>query len=217
MNIVECLTADELLSDNTWRRIYKDSFPANEREPLEAILESVQREVGMAFRARGPEGTLGLATTHLLKNPAAVFLVYLAVDQRERSRGIGGELLQCAWKSGATHLRANGLQPLGLIWEVDPPQPVGNDADTRRRRIAFFQRHGGQLLERPYLQPPVDGVAAVPMKLMFRPAASGGPLTSETIEALVRAIYSDKYGAINKIDGALLEGLLIERGFVARI
>ena len=211
MSAVEGLTADELRVDDTWWRIYEDSFPASEREPSEVILESVQRGVGMVFRARRQGVTFGLATTHLLKDPAAVFLVYLAVAREERNRGAGGELLQSAWQLGAARLRAHGLQPVGLIWEVDAPQPAAGDAEARQRRFAFFQRNGGHLLERSYLQPPVDGIAAVPMSLMFRSAEGEGTPTAETVDALVRAIYFDKYGAINKIDRSILEDLLSRR------
>ena len=94
---------------------------------------------------------------------------------------------------------------------VDPPLPSTEDADARRRRIAFFQRHEGQLLERPYLQPPVDGIAAVPMSLMFRSAGDEGPPTAEILDALVRTIYFDKYGAINGINRSTLEDLLNRR------
>lgn len=211
MSAVEGMTAEELRVDDTWWRIYKDSFPASEREPAEVIVESVLRGVGMVFRARRRGVTFGLATTHLLKDPAAVFLVYLAVAREERNRGAGGELLQGAWKSGAVRLRAQGLHPLGLIWEVDPPQPAAGAADARQRRIAFFQRHGGQFLERPYLQPPVDGIAVVPMSLMFRSVEDEGTPTAEIVDALVRGIYFDKYGAINGIDRSILEDLLSRR------
>jgi hypothetical protein len=208
---VESITAEELRVDQNWWSIYEESFPASEREPPEVILKSVLRGVGMAFRARRQGVTFGLATTHLLKDPAAVFLVYLAVARGERSRGTGGELLQGAWEAGAVRLREQGLRPLGLVWEVDPPEPAVEDAEARRRRIAFFQRHGGHLLERPYLQPPVDGTSAVPMSLMFRAAEGEQTPVPETVEELVRAIYFDKYGAINGIEPAVLQDLLRRR------
>ena len=211
MSTVECLTAEELRLDDDWWRIYEDSFPSSEREPAEVILESMSRSVGMAFRARRQAATIGLATTHLLKDPAAVFLVYLAVARADRKQGSGGELLQSAWESGAARLSAQGLQPLGLVWEVDPPEPAAGDAEARDRRIAFFQRNGGQLLEHPYLQPPVNAATVVPMRLMFRPATVNSAPEQETVHALVRAIYFEKYGAINGIDGATLNDLLSRR------
>jgi GNAT superfamily N-acetyltransferase len=212
MIAIECLSAEELCCDETWWQIYKDSFPASEREPPEVILKSLLHGVGMAFRACRQGVTSGLATTHLLRDPAAVFLVYLAVARGERSQGIGGELLRSAWEAGAERFRAQLLQPIGLTWEVDPPQCACGEGDAIERRIAFFQRHGGQLLQRPYLQPPVDGIAAVPMKLMFRPAKGEGTPTPEVVEGLVRGIYFDKYEAINGIDRGILGKLLAASG-----
>jgi GNAT superfamily N-acetyltransferase len=205
---VECITAEELGVDDAWWRIYEGAFASNEREPRSVILDSVARGVGVALRVRRQETTFGLATIHLLRQPAAVFLVYLAVAPGERSRGIGGELLERAWESGAERLRAEGLEPLGLIWEVDPPETTAGDADARLRRVAFFERHGGQLLDPPYLQPPVDGISTVPMRLMFRPAAGGGTPSADVVNDLVRAIYFEKYGGANGIDRSLLEDLL---------
>ena len=53
------------------------------------------------------------------------------------------------------------------------------------------------------------GIAAVPMRLMFRPTEGEATMRPETVEALVRAIYFDKYGAINGIDRSILDELLI--------
>lgn len=207
MGGVECLDAESLRVDDSWWRIYQGAFPSHEREPPAVILDSVTRGVGMALRVRRQEATLGLATTHLLRQPAAVFLCYLAAAPGERSRGIGGDLLERAWESGADRLRAQGSQPLGLIWEIDPPDSGAVDVHARLRRVAFFERHGGHILEAPYLQPPVDGIAPVPMRLMFRPAPGGGLPSPDEVKALMRAIYFEKYGATNGIDQSLLEGL----------
>jgi len=208
--LFECLTADELARDRAWWRIYKDSFPANEREARQIILRSLQQGVGLAVAARSGNQTIGLATTHILLKPAAVFLVYLAMAQDWRGRGSGGALLEYIWRASAKRLAEQGLAPAGLIWEVDSPEHLVGAEEThhRERRIAFFRRHGGEFLSRPYVQPPVDGVAPVPMSLMYR-AAEGFDRPDPTMsEKLVRAIYFEKYGAINDIPREVLERLL---------
>jgi hypothetical protein len=211
MSTVEYITAEELRVDTTWWEIYEESFPSSEREPPEVILESALGGVGMVFRARQGAMTLGLATIHILKNPPAVFLVYLAVSKKERSQGIGAELFDLSWQSGSGRLREQHLEPCGMVWEIDPPQAGDGAASAPQRRIEFFQKHGGQLLDYRYVQPPVDGIASVPMLLMFRPGKGRGTPNSTTVDAIVRAIYFEKYGAINRIDGSILEDLLSPR------
>jgi hypothetical protein len=78
-----------------------------------------------------------------------------------------------------------------LIWEVDPPSD-----DDSIRRIRFFEKHGAKLLDRPYVQPPLDGMAPVPMHLMVLPSAGSPDID---VEKLVQAIYREKYEAINGI------------------
>ncbi len=207
----DCPAAEALAQDHLWWEIYRDSFPANQREPAEVILDSLRKQVGLAFRVRVNGATAGLATTHLLREPPAVFLVYLAMDRGRRSAGLGGALLEYAWARSAARLRQRGLEAIGLIWEVDAPHPGGEAAETslRERRIAFFRRHGGAVLERPYLQPPLDGITPVPMQLMFRPAENTGALDAAAVKALVYAIYFEKYRAINQIPQATLQRLLL--------
>ena len=199
---LECLTADQLPDDAEWWWIYQTSFPAKEREPAEAILRSVRNSVGIAFRVRRDGQTIGIATTHLLLSPAAVFLVYLAVETRQRGRGDGTALFEFAWTESARRLGAVGSEPLGMIWEVDE-----NDADCHRR-MRFFERQGGTAIPRPYRQPPVNGPDPVSMRLMFRRARGAPPPDDTLTEALVRAIYFEKYGAVNRIPAPLLERLI---------
>jgi len=211
MRAIETVSLDDLCADKDWWRIYDYSFPATEREPPNVIVESLRRGVGIALRARREGVTFGLATIHILNKPPAVFLVYLAVAQGDRSQGTGGELLRSAWESGADYLSRRGSKALGLIWEVDSPELDASDSEARRRRVAFFQRHGGQMLARRYLQPPVNGTTAIPMSLMFTPAEDEALPTPEVVESLVRAMYFEKYAAINGIDTAVLEDLLSRR------
>ncbi len=207
----DCPGAEELSRDSALWRIYEDSLPASEREPAEVILDSLRRGVGVAFRARSDAGTVGLATTHLLRQPPAVFLVYLAIDRAHRDRGLGGALFGHASRISAQHLRQRGLEPLGMIWEVDPPSaPWASDLDARARRVAFFERCGGSLLPETYLQPPVDGVAPIPMQLMYRPAEGTELPTPEVIRDLIRSVYFEKYAAVNHIPKEILNRLLAQ-------
>jgi len=204
------LTASDLLSDGSWWEIYNEAFPLTEREPPQVIVSSLEMGVGQAFAARSNSKTIAIATTHLLKNPPAVFLVYLATKKRLRGRGSGGELLEHAWKSGCQKLSEQGFLVTGLVAEVDAPDQSDDreEKHVRERRIAFFARHGAELLARAYTQPAVDGTTTVPMRLVFRPAEGFESTDSTFTDALVRAIYLEKYHAANGIAKESLTSLL---------
>jgi GNAT superfamily N-acetyltransferase len=204
----DCPNGDELDRDHLWWEIYENSFPAREREPASVILDSLLSHVGLAFRARRDQKTIGIATTHLLHNPAAVFLVYLAIDRAHRDAGLGGALLEYAWDISRSRERESNLEPLGMVWEVEAPQLTGDPAETmlRERRISFFRRQGGVLLPKRYIQPAVDGGAPVPMQLMLRARAQAPD--DNTLDSLVHAMYFEKYGALNKISREALAMLL---------
>jgi GNAT superfamily N-acetyltransferase len=201
------LSAEELLADEQWWAIYDEAFPANERESSDVILRSLREQVGMAFGVREGGKTIALATTHLLQNPAAVFLVYLATAKGLRGRGIGGQLLEFAWKESAA--RVNSTQ---LILEVDAQEIAsGPEKEIRERRVGFFGRHGLKLMSYPYKQPPVDGIAPVVMSLMVRTAEGQSEPDPEMLASLVRAIYFEKYQAMNGIPSGILQTLLDEQ------
>jgi ribosomal protein S18 acetylase RimI-like enzyme len=208
--VFKCLSSAELVRDNAWWEIYDEAFPRSERESPQIILKSLERKVGLAIRASAGNTTIAIATTHLLKDPPAVFLVYLAIDRNMRGSGHGGRLLEFAWHSGIQRLSEIGLDAVGFVCEVDSPEVTDDVAEKhlRERRIAFFSRHGCKLLPSRYIQPPVDGSTLVPMRLMFRAAENHRDLELTLTKRLVRSIYFEKYNAINNISTETLENLL---------
>lgn len=206
----DCPSGTVLERDAAWWAIYDEAFPDSEREPRQVILDSIRDGVGLAVRARLDGATVGLATVHLLRCPPTVFLVYLAIARHLRGHSLGGSLLEEAWEVGCRRLTEQGLTAGGMIWEVDDPAGAATETERRQRerRVAFFARHRGRGLSRPYLQPPLHGTLPIPMRLMYRPAAETNPPDASTIEMLVRAMYFEKYGAANHLSADLLERLL---------
>lgn len=203
--MLECLSSEELSNDREWWEIYQSSFPPSEREPAEVILESLNKG-GFAARARRNDRTIGIATAQLLTDPPLIFLVYLAVEASQRSRGQGAQLLDYVAAMGQQRLQARGLSARALVWESDRPELAASDVERllSSRRLAFYRRNGGEIIEPNYLQPPVDGIAPVPMLLMWRPIDAATPPNTASI---VDAIYYEKYGAINGIAAEILSRL----------
>lgn len=207
---LEAVEPAALREDAGFWRLYASSFPRAEREPMEVILRSIEQGPGFALRALAGGRVVGLATGHVLNEPAATFLVYLAVDPAWRSRHIGRALFDAADRGGAARLVEQDRATRGIAWEIDDPAAdLGpGERDIRQGRLRFFKQLGGRLLDTPYIQPPVDGHSVVPMRLMFRPAVGHDLPEGAEIETLIRAIYFEKYHAINGIARSTLERLI---------
>jgi len=207
---IEAATPAALGDDAGFWQLYATSFAAAEREPAEVILRSIEQGPGFTLRALADGRTVGLATGHVLEEPAATFLVYLAVDPAWRSRHLGRALFDAVDRSGAARLSEQGRVTSGIAWEIDDPAADVNPSEqnVRQGRLSFFEKLGGRMLETPYLQPPVDGHTLVPMRLMFRSAVGQDLPTGPSADQLIRAIYFEKYHAINNIPSSTLERLL---------
>ena len=210
---LEPLGPAELAADAAFWALYAHAFPPSEREPAEVILRSLHLGVGLALAGREEAThTQALVTLHLLQDPDVVFLVYLALAGERRGHGEGRAVLESAWSAGVQALAQRGRRAQGLVWEVDPPETAPDAAEraVRERRLRFFERAGGVQLPRPYLQPPVGtDPAPLPMRLMYR-AAPGQPATPDA-DTLVRAMYAQKYGAVNGLPEAQLQALWAQR------
>lgn len=136
--------------------LYMSSFPVEERRPWESITQLV--ESGSPFfsllAATDEEGRFtGFAT--LWKLPSTYYIEHLAVEQAERSKGVGG------WILGEITALA-GDSP--VVVEVELPE---SNVDAPRR-IAFYERHGfTPMPDFPYFQPPyAPGLPDVQLMLM---------------------------------------------------
>lgn len=207
----EALDASALAGEREWWGIYEGSFPPEEKEPREVILRGVRGGAAMALVAREGSRAIGMAATTLLRDPPAVFATYLAMAPFARSRGIGGSLLEFAWQVGAQRLSAMELGEAALVWEVEIPVLAGTPEDRlrRERRVEFYRRQGGVVMDLAYRQPPLAPQAApIAMHLMYRPHRAGMVPDRAGQIALAAAIYREKYGAINLIEPGILAALL---------
>ncbi len=207
---LECIQNSQILrADSAWWDLYHQTFPLEEQESPQAILNSLDQGVGLAFRVSTKEKTIGLATVHLLTNPSAVFLVYLAIDPNSRSKQIGSQFFDYIYQTGGAKLKEMGYRSVGFVWEISAIQNENDEeAKTLARKINFFTQNGGAVLPYKYFQPPINGDAAVPMHVMFRPGDEGVTLEAINPAALIQAMYYEKYAAINYINPQLIEELL---------
>lgn len=167
------------------REIYDASFPEELTAPFEDLL--VDRMLGLVSPE---EGVVGLALVRDLGRGDAdtgwTFLRYFAAGPR--GRGVGSAMLAAL----AATLRAEGRSV--LLWDVeDPDEPGIGEAPVteHRRRIAFYERAGGRLLDVPWWRPPHEDGHEPHLRLMALPL---GDQTLPPLADLVRGVLLHRYG-----------------------
>lgn len=176
-----------------FRVIYLDGFPPHERAEFSELVESVETGTRWFFGATRAEILLGFAT--LVPNVArgVHLLEYLAVARAIRNEGIGGQLLDDLVRQ----LRAQDATH-ALVIEAEA-EDGGDEAERalRRRRIAFYQRHGAQLIPGTewYRAPNANDAGSTAMKLMWLALdTTCGLPPKNQVRDCVRGIYTRDYG-----------------------
>src|SRR5579859_1078515 len=175
-------------------RIYEESFPPSERDDTGSLLQSLVEGARTCYLAERGQEVVGLAVLSHLGGARVEFLEYLAVDPAERGQGLGGRFL--------AHLRgeleSSAQRPLGMIWEVEPPDPAdGPERTTRERRIAFYERGGAVIVKDApgYEAPNLNGQGTLPFLLMWLPLGEGpGELRGDLLRLCVQTILTRSYG-----------------------
>ncbi|HSV85392.1 MAG TPA: GNAT family N-acetyltransferase [Levilinea sp.] len=196
--------------------LYRSSFPAAEREPVENILDSISQRgraapsdgyVAHFFTAVQDGRVLGLAFYGYYRASRLGILYYLAVQPDLRGQGTGAWLFQrILAQLPQDAAGCGGLPPRGLAWEVERPVDAVTSAehDLRQRRIRFYQRHGALLLESMDIQAPplAEDLPPVMYHVMFLPS----PGFDEQL--------SSQSFLIELLDTLLLHGYAVERDSV---
>jgi GNAT superfamily N-acetyltransferase len=174
-------------------QIYEASFPAGERDDTAAFLSRALAGARDCYLAVDAGELLGFAVVLPLAAYPVAFLEYLAVAPEARNAGIGGCIL--------TRMRqrlAETVNPKfeGVLFEVDQPEDAdGSERELRRRRIAFYQRHGATIVDgATEYRAPVPAGGTLPYFLMWLPVAPGAsPPAGSYLKGCVTAIYAQSY------------------------
>ena len=110
--------------------LYERSFPANERRPLEPLLTDETGHAAVLCVVR--EGAF-CGFLCLLRANGLAHIIYFAVPEALRGRGIGAEAL------AAVRAMYPGER---VIVDIEQPDERAGEGDLRRRRMAFYLRCG---------------------------------------------------------------------------
>ena len=116
---------------NKSTHLLKSAFPKKEQTSVFLLLLGALRK-GTHFTAFYDEDKfVGLLYT--IENGRYYFILYLAVNPEMRSGGIGGEILDYAYAQAGDR---------NIVLNVEPLDSAADNIEQRKRRIAFYARHG---------------------------------------------------------------------------
>lgn len=109
------------------RKLYRKSFPVNERKPL-SIIRRMQKNGKTDVWYIEKDGTFaGFATT--INGNDRILIDYLAVDPKKRGKGIG---------SGVLKLLLSQYDGLGIFLEIERVCTDAPNSSQRARRKSFY-------------------------------------------------------------------------------
>lgn len=168
-------------------KIYLESFPDNERQPVTTIKERLEKGISRLFVGIIKNEVAMMSLLFNLQESEFILLDYMAVSNKYRGAGTGSKFLEYLLND----LRAKDKF---LILEVENPS-YGNNKEQRKKRIEFYRRNDAVMLsDVHYLLPALDGKTPTEMNLMIMPSYSGNVIEKETVHTVILKLYKEVYG-----------------------
>ncbi len=181
--------------------LYEASFPPEERVPAHELARTIdplllsapgQATVQHLLVAEDASSVVAMAYFSYLARVDLGFITYLAVAPELNGHGIGSRLLRACLDQLALDADFAGGALRATVFETERVGDANDESDlaVRRRRLAFFDHAGAQVVTDAYVQPPLaEGLPAVPFNLLIFPGRQ--PLTARE---LIESFYSEAYG-----------------------
>ena len=112
-------------------QLMKSAFPKEEQTSVLLLLLGTLRKNTHFTAFYIGDKFAGLLYT--IENARYYFILYLAVNPKMRSGGIGGEILNYAYLQAGNRI---------IVLNVEPLDSTADNCEQRERRIAFYGRHG---------------------------------------------------------------------------
>lgn len=167
-------------------KIYLDSFPSNERQPLAIMKRRIEEGRSKLYVGFHQNEIVCIAFLYHFNKSKFVFLDYMAVIEKFRNHKIG-----CGFFSFLKEKVVSADKY--LLLEVEN-YLFGNNTDQRIKRINFYIRNGAYILkDTPYLLPSLDNTLPTEMSLMIAPKYSKNYLEKDEIETIFKDLYFELY------------------------
>lgn len=189
-----CKDGDE--SNTDWVAIYQESFPPEQRQPVEELKQQLKSGQLELDETRDQNWRILCMTVSEIfrptgSQPSFVLACYTAVTPSMRGLGIGSVHRTTMERL----LKDEYGSYLGVFGEIESTKQKTDDpllAQTRIRRKNFFLKCGLIPLNVPYRFPSYDGTEPLEGELLWFPFGRD-TLTSSELESIVLRIYTEGY------------------------
>jgi predicted N-acetyltransferase YhbS len=175
-----------------YQAVLLSNFSADELETQDSILAGLREGRTYALVARDAEGTIvGGAVGDWFAGSQVMLFSYIAVPDKFRGAGVGGQLLVAARKTWT-----EDLAPLLIIGEVEDPRYYQDTGfGNPLKRVALYENSGIRSLPVPYLQPALrPGASRVPhLLLMVSGGTAAQPGTGHVDGAIVERFLTEYF------------------------
>jgi GNAT superfamily N-acetyltransferase len=167
-------------------QIYHEAFPPYERQADEVISGRVDDDSCLLLAGRAEGEIVCMSLLWEFQQTPYIFLDYFAVKTNTRGYQVGTRFLR--------FILSNFLDSgKFLVMEVEHPD-YGANREDRARRVRFYEKNGGVILQNlRYFLPPLGGaVKPLEMQLMILPEPVDPP-DEDAIQNMIRLIYKKVY------------------------
>ena len=206
-------------------QLYNQSFSIDVRESQQLFRKSIQfggnRSPNNYHLLIGlkEEKLVSFVSGHYLADANSGFIVYLATNPLERSRGIGAQTLLKLEELFMRDAILTGHDSLkAIILESEKQELVSTEEEKKdcAKRDCFYQKNGyRKFKEIPYVQPPLNGGEEyIPLHLFIKEIQKEH-ISIDEIKQMIFAMYKEKYYGVNEIHQYVLENGLMKMGLKA--
>jgi GNAT superfamily N-acetyltransferase len=130
-----------------YRELLVPAFRVEELDSEDVVVSDIASGEGLGLGFVTESGDpLSVILGYPFDEQRVLLIGYLATDRASRSAGLGGRLLDAA----ADRWHDSGRFDVAIAEIADPRFHLGEDG---HKRVCFYARNGGVLLQRPYFQP----------------------------------------------------------------
>ena len=167
-------------------KIYIDSFPPNERQPIDVVERRVKNNLYQMFVGMVDDVVVFMAFLYPLRGTPFILFDYMATREDYRNKGIGTKFVNML----IDRMRKDNKY---LILEVEDPC-YGDNKEQRKRRVNFYKRLGAkQMKDVKYVLPPLSGETPTQMILMILPKYNEGKISGQLVKEIITRIYEEVY------------------------